>query len=118
MPPAVCRNPLASVSQVSVSAGAVLALESGRATVDSLKIDIVNGMGMVKGVDFSATGTVELVGEYGQEVPPATLIDCTGFSNVSHWTVKRNGRIASASLVTTDDGAITVSRPGTVLILR
>ena len=116
--PAVRPNPLASASQVSVAAGATLASESGRTTVDSLKLDIVNGMGTFKGVDFAATGTVELVGEFGHQVPSATLIDCTGFSNVSNWTVTRNKKPVSTRLVTTDDGAITVVRPGMVLIVK
>lgn len=116
--PAVRPNPLASVSQVSVAAGATLASESGRTTVSSLKLDIVNGMGTFKGVDFAATGTVELVGEFGHQVPSATLIDCTGFSNVSNWTVMRNSKVISTRLVTTDDGAITVIRPGMVLSFK
>ena len=99
-----------------VSNGVLVA--RGPVTVNELSIDATSA-GTMRGMIFAEQGVLRLVNlPDGGAVLPGTYEDCEGLERVAGWTVNVNGRTASRTRVTVQNGAIKVITPGISVSFR
>lgn len=115
------RTVLPNGMAASVDAGATLKVVGETLAVKKLILDATAGAGTIENVDFAETGVIDLR-NFTADSPlqfKYTLQDASGFSNVGSWTVLKDGVEARNFTVSaTDDGTVTIARPGLILIFR
>jgi autotransporter-associated beta strand protein len=118
------RDPIDSVSCVSVSSGATLKCLYGVITLDSFGIDMTSGGGTVEGFAFAETGTLQLSNvdtdsDLTQWENTFIPVNCTGVTNLSGWSFTVNGSDSSKySVSVTENGMIRLVTLGLRVIIR
>lgn len=115
---------LASVSGVSVAAGATLKAK-GTVTLPALTLDCANGNGTLDGFAFADEGVVHLVnftpGAGSQQVP-ITFVNMSAASlakvNSRAWTVKVDGVVTRSMRVSLSADHATISALGTLIMAQ
>ncbi|HNX36512.1 MAG TPA: hypothetical protein PKM57_17960 [Kiritimatiellia bacterium] len=115
---------LASVSDVTVAAGATLKAK-GTVTLPTLTLDCANGNGTLDGFAFADSGVVNLVnftpGAGNLQVPITfTNMDAAALAKVNSrtWTVKVDGVVTHSMRVSLSADHATISTAGTMLSVR
>lgn len=115
------RTVLPNGMAASVDAGATLKVVGETLAVKKLILDANEGAGTIENVDFAETGVIDLR-NFTADSPlqfKYTLQDASGFSNVGSWTVRKNGvETRRLGVAAADDGTLTVTRSGLILIVR
>lgn len=115
---------LASVSDVTVAAGATLKAK-GTVTLPALTLDCANGNGTLDGFAFADSGVVNLVnftpGAGSQQVPITFVnMDAAALAKVNSrtWTVKVDGVVTRSMRVSLCADHATISTAGTMISVR
>jgi hypothetical protein len=112
---------MSSVDSVSVSGGGTLNVSSP-VTTARLRCDPAAGGGTIKGVNFDATGVIELenlVAGNTKTILPIVFDSCDGVANIAKWAVEVDGRITSKMKVSlSPDGKLCVTSVGMTVIVR
>jgi hypothetical protein len=112
---------MSSVDSVAVSGGGTLNVSSP-VTTARLRCDPTAGGGTVKGVNFDATGVIELenlVAGNTKTILPIVFDGCEGIGNIAKWAVEVDGRITSKMKVSlSPDGKLCVTSVGMTVIVR
>ena len=115
-------SPLASVSKVSVAAGATLKSLYGKITLDSFGVDMTSGGGTVEGFAFAEAGTLHLDNVVSGGTPlekTFTPVNCTGVANLSNWTLLVNGAATSKYTASvSEDGKVRLASVAMRVIIR
>ena len=107
----------ANVSSVQAENGGVLSTPESR-TVRGLTVDVTKSAGTIRGFDFAASGTVDVLGDWSADALPVVFENCTGVENLANWTVYANGKLKSGRKIVVRDGQLFVVKSGIVLIVR
>ena len=118
--------PMVTVTNISVAAGARLAVTGGTLDLPSgirLTVDGATGAGTFANMVFPESGTLEIV-----NLPPfngsvelgVTCENVTGFERIAHWNLVLNGAAVQAERLRcrAADGKIVLYRPGSVFVVR
>lgn len=115
---------LASVSGVSVAAGATLKAK-GTVTLPTLTLDCANGNGTLDGFAFADAGVVNLVNYTpgaGSQHVPITFVNMGAAArakvNSRTWTVKVDGVVTHSNRVSLSADHATISTAGTMISVR
>ena len=117
---------LTSIPNLSVAVGASLRIESDvgttAPTVSAVTVDGTSGAGTVERVAFAANGTLDVtgVGDAACAMLPLGFAGADGASNLKDWTITVDGERPAKYVctVSADGSQLTVSRRGTVFIVR
>ena len=109
--------------KASVAAGATLEVygEGDDVTISGLTIRGDVGLGRVNGFCLAETGTIDFTDlpTDRQVSYPGALAGCKGLGNVASWSVTKGGQPTDkVSVAVREDGTVTVTRGGLVLIVR
>ena len=118
--------PLVNVTNISVAAGARLAVTGGTLDLPSgirLTVDGATGAGTLANMVFPENGTLEIVNLPSFDGSVELGIICenvTGFDRVANWSLVVNGSAVPAGRIKcrTADGKIVLYRPGGVFVVR
>lgn len=117
----VSGSQLENVSAVNVAPGATLKAV-GPVTLNRLTVDAVRGNGTVDGFDFAENGVLDVVSSPDGE---SRIVLSIGLLNspegalkrLSGWRVTFDGA-KSCARISVEDGVLTVTRPGMVVVVR
>lgn len=105
----------------SVDGGAVLKVVGEALTVKKLILDATGGAGTLENVNFAETGVIDIRNSSGSSSLQFkyALQNVSGFSNVGNWTVLKDGVAGKRLTVSaSDDGTVSIVRPGFTLVVR
>jgi len=109
---------LQHVNAIEVKPGAKFTAENPL-SVKALRID-TTGAGTFSNLVFAASGNLDVVSSDAPSgVLPGTYLDCQNIGNLAHWTVSLNGTPRPGyELSVSEDGKVSVIRPGLLIIVR
>ena len=110
---------LENLKSVSVSGSATLAATGAVNLPDELELDAA-GASRIEGLALPETGTLRIVNVTDEGVLPTIFVNCTNVEKLADWTLYLNGktRPSSWTLTVSEDGRLTLHKPGMALIVR
>lgn len=120
IPSCSTNTAFAAIPSIAVDAGATLATDVP-VTVNGLEYVDGEGCGTIRGFTFGEEGVIAVTTDGGGSIPTSfkyTFVNCEGLSNVANWTVSVNGRTRRIAVSVGEDGTITLTPNGMVLIVR
>lgn len=120
IPSCSTNTAFAAIPSIAVDAGATLATDVP-VTVNGLEYVDGEGCGTIRGFTFGEEGVIAVTTDGDRSIPTSfkyTFVNCEGLSNVANWTVAVNGRTRRIAVSVGEDGTITLTPSGMVLIVR
>lgn len=110
---------LENLKSVSVSGSATLAATGAVNLPDELELDAA-GTSRIEGLTLPETGTLRIVNVTDEGELPLIFVNCTNVEKLANWTLYLNDRTRPSSwkLTVSEDGRLTLHKPGLALIVR
>lgn len=110
---------LENLKSVSVSGSATLAATGAVNLPDELELDAA-GISRIEGLALPETGTLRIVNVTDEGELPTIFVNCTNVEKLADWTLYLNGktRPSSWTLTVSEDGRLTLHKPGMALLVR
>lgn len=110
---------LENLKSVSVSGSATLAATGAVNLPDELELD-ATGASRIEGLALPETGTLRIVNVTDEGELPTIFVNCANVEKLANWTLYLNGktRPSSWTLTVSEDGRLTLHKPGMALLVR
>ena len=115
----VSVSTLENLESVSVSGSATLVATGAVNLPDELELDAA-GTSRIEGLALPETGTLRIINVTDEGELPVMFVNCANVEKLANWTLYLNGkpRPSSWTLSVSEDGRLTLHKPGMVLIVR